>query len=1051
MISINRLKNWWGASLSRRLLVASTGTLLLFLVVLGGLLFHIGRTSVHYEVTQRNDQLARLIARDISDHLNNAWNTLRLLAGRSIYTTRPLAFQARIMIEMRRAMPFTYRALYLFDEQGLQIHLADPLEALLALEDAADMIDRPAIPLPDEVVTAYEAAKSGEIYLSSAHLAGVDRVPVIYTAIPLDPGRSCLIVVAEIDLRNIWRQIDEVYVGQTGQAFVVSREGMIIAHPNRAYIGQALPSALAPVLVEYEGHAEYVDPVSRQAMLASYSPMGRQLGWGVVVEQARDQAFATVDALALTTLGVLLAATGIAACATALVARNIIRPIQDLATVTLEIAHTGDLDHAIAPRGQDEVGQLATAFAQMIAGLRQAREALAQERNLLRTLIDTLPDCIFVKDTAGRFLMVNAQGAQGRKAGSPDEVVGKTDFDFMAEDLAAKHQAQERAILQSGAPLVNHEEAIRTRSGEMRWFLTTKAPFTDGEGNIAGLVGISRDITDRKHAEEALLRRTNALQTLHDVVLDIGAEPEMSAVLSHIAESAVGLLGADRGAMIFLHEPDPDGGALRVIEAYGTGRTYIGAVVKSGEGIAGRVFQSGKPLAVTDYGHWAGRSSVYREDDAGAPKAMMGVPLLWRSATMGVLVLIADGRMRTFNQDDIWLAEMLGAKAALAIKNAQLYRELTVYSEDLERIVQARTVELRQTTERVEAILNNSPDALLLLGTDGAIETINPAVCEMFGYRQEEICARQPTVLVEDEVFDDALRAVLEQQQKKRLEITARRKDGTQFDADVAVAPIRENGAVAGLVCSLRDISALKEVERMKDAFVTNVSHQFRTPVTTIKLYTQLLQKQPERVEHYVQVLADQTERLDLLIQDVMEITRLSSGPEAAAAQVISPAAMIKNTVTRYQGRAHTAGLALAAEPSPPDLPAVRGDPSRLARLLSELVENALAFTPTGGRITLQARSTEAGGQTWALVIVEDTGPGIPPHEQAQVFERFYRGRLAEAGHIPGTGLGLAIAKEIATQHRGRIEVESAGAPGSGTRFTVWLPAWHEAAKPHTA
>lgn len=1046
MKPVNAFRGWWSRSLSRRLLVVSAGTILFFLLVLSFLISYIGRAGVYHELTQHNDHLARLIAKDIDSHFNNIWSSLTLLSAsvcESEQDDNCFYFKARVMLELRHAMPLTYRALYLVGAGGeLQIHLADPLEDLLTIEDITEIVNREPIPMPSEVRRAYRATQNNERYFSATHILGADQVPVVYFALRLK-GSPSSVVVAEIDLRDIWRRLDEIYVNRISRTFVVSREGVIIAHPDRAYIGQPLPAVLAPVLANYEGHSQYIDPVSGAMMLASYSPVGGRSGWGLVVEQEHAQAFATIDTITLVTLGVLSAAMGMAMVATALVARSITRPLQDLAKVTRKIAQTGDLDQKIVPKGQDEVGQLAAAFAQMIASQREAKNALAQERNLLRTLIDTLPDYVFIKDREGRLLMVNEQGVRGRQAESLDEVIGKTDFDFVPVPIAEKHRSQEQTILQSGEPIINHEEYIVTHLGETKWFLTTKAPFRDSAGNIAGIVGISRNITERKQNEEAIVKRTNALQTLHDVALNIGVELEMSAVLRRIAEGAMNLLDAKRGAAIFLHVYDPDEvrDVLHLIEACGPmASPYTGVTLKTDEGFAGQVFQSGKPFIVNDYANWPKRPDVYEVADAEIPKTLMGLPLLWREQVEGVLLLSADARERTFRADDIWLAEMFAAKAALAIKNSQLYQELETYSKDLEKVIQARTAELRHTIEHIETILRNSPDALLLLVSDGAIETFNKTACEMFGYASHEVCGRKPTMLFQEDhadILDEMLSNVVNQRRSKRLESVAQRKDGSTFDAEVAVAPVvKDDDTVTGLVCSLRDISMLKEMERLKDAFVTNISHQFRTPVTAIKLYVQLLQKQPEKREHYIQVLAEQANRLELLVRDVMGILRLSGDSAITEKHPVSLATIIGDIAKRYQSRAEVSDLTLIVEPVPAGLPLVQGDPTQLAQALGELVDNAVAFTPAGGHINIWV---EAAGPD-VRIIVQDDGLGIPVQEQARIFDRFYRGHLAEAGHIPGTGLGLAIAKEIVEQHQGRIDLESKGMPGSGTRFVIWLP-----------
>lgn len=381
MLIINWLTNWWGKSLRRRLLVSSLVTLLFFLTLLGFLSFRIGQIGMRYEVNQRNAQLATLVAKEIDIHFDNILANVRLFTYQSEASTDVLSIQARAMLELRCASPLTYRALYLLDSKGhVLIHLAEPLEELLAIGDVTEIIERSPIPLTDEISTAYEATKSGELFLSPTHIVGSDQVPIIYMGIPImtEQGRLSQIVVAEIDLRDIWRRVDEIRVGQTGQAFVVSQEGTIIAHPDRAYIGQPLVPELRQVLAGYEGQTEYTDPISGRSMLASYSPVGRKTGWGIVVEQEQTEAFTSVNMIAFVTAGVLLAAIGMAIIVSILIVRSITRPIQYLAETTRTIARTGNLSQDIVVKGQDEVSQLAATFNQMMVSLRKSRDELQQ-------------------------------------------------------------------------------------------------------------------------------------------------------------------------------------------------------------------------------------------------------------------------------------------------------------------------------------------------------------------------------------------------------------------------------------------------------------------------------------------------------------------------------------------------------------------------------------------------------------------------------------------------------------------------------------------------
>lgn len=148
--------------------------MLFFLVLLGYLSFHIGRTGMRYEVNQRNAQLARLVAKDINVQFDNILDNVRLFTYQ-LEVSAAMLLQARAMLELRLASPLTYRALYLFDSQGhLLIHLADPLEDLLAVQHVIEIINRPPIPLPDEISMAHEAAKSGDTFVSATHIVGAD-------------------------------------------------------------------------------------------------------------------------------------------------------------------------------------------------------------------------------------------------------------------------------------------------------------------------------------------------------------------------------------------------------------------------------------------------------------------------------------------------------------------------------------------------------------------------------------------------------------------------------------------------------------------------------------------------------------------------------------------------------------------------------------------------------------------------------------------------------------------------------------------------------------
>ena len=220
---------------------------------------------------------------------------------------------------------------------------------------------------------------------------------------------------------------------------------------------------------------------------------------------------------------------------------------------------------------------------------------------------------------------------------------------------------------------------------------------------------------------------------------------------------------------------------------------------------------------------------------------------------------------------------------------------------------------------------------------------------------------------------------------------------------------------------------------------MTNVSHELRTPATTLNALLYLLRKgdSSEKTESYLEMMGESTDRLVHLIEDILQVTALDTGRVIDVWQSVSLDVVTGVVIDRYRHRAEEVDVALVNLPTPIDLPTVRGDHGRLVQALSEVVENAVIFTPPGGQVTVRTNVVARDERPWVTIAVQDTGPGLLPEEQESVFDRFFRGRLAESGNIPGTGLGLSIAYEIMRAHGGELTVEST--VDSGSTFTLWL------------
>lgn len=230
-----------------------------------------------------------------------------------------------------------------------------------------------------------------------------------------------------------------------------------------------------------------------------------------------------------------------------------------------------------------------------------------------------------------------------------------------------------------------------------------------------------------------------------------------------------------------------------------------------------------------------------------------------------------------------------------------------------------------------------------------------------------------------------------------------------------------------------------KSADRTKAQFVADVSHELRTPLTNIGLYLDLLEMgREDRRGEYMAILRRETERLGSLIEQLLTISEYDADQVELRREMTDLNTLIRVLVGDRARLIGSRQLELVVDTAP-DLPRVPVDPQQLMRVMTNLLNNATSYTPSGGRITLETGQRIAEGQKWVWFSVTDTGPGIPEEEKPRVFDRFFRGIAGRASGLPGTGLGLAICKEIVERHGGQI-VLATGA-GKGTKVTVLLPA----------
>jgi signal transduction histidine kinase len=259
---------------------------------------------------------------------------------------------------------------------------------------------------------------------------------------------------------------------------------------------------------------------------------------------------------------------------------------------------------------------------------------------------------------------------------------------------------------------------------------------------------------------------------------------------------------------------------------------------------------------------------------------------------------------------------------------------------------------------------------------------------------------------------------------------------GRVFRGYTAPVPDLE-GEFGGRIWTLREVTADRELDRMRDAFVATVSHELRTPLTSISGFLEMMQDEEDRLDdtgrQYLNVIRRSTERLYSLVEDLLLVAQIEAKRVELDLEDVDVAELAARAVETIRPAADEKGVMLEVVSDHP--PTARGDQVRLTQVLDNLVSNAVKFTDEGGVVSVTVNGDGDGLE----LVVKDTGIGVPSEEQGQVFTRFFRASTATKRAIPGTGLGLAISRALVEQHGGTISFSSR--EGEGTTVTVRLPA----------
>jgi two-component system, OmpR family, sensor histidine kinase VicK len=633
----------------------------------------------------------------------------------------------------------------------------------------------------------------------------------------------------------------------------------------------------------------------------------------------------------------------------------------------------------------------ATRQMESIARSRQRIEsALTVERNFVSTVLDTVDALVAVFDTAGRIVRFNRACEDASGYDFPT-LVGRYLWDKLIphSDVSAAIQNFDR-LRAEGVPAAFENEWLH-RDGSLRRIAWSASPLFDDLGQINFIIATGVDVTVQREAEDTLR--------------------ESEARYRQLVEGALG--------MVCTHD------------------------------------LTGVVLSVNTHGAQSiGRT---REEVTGHRLSDFMPPERLASFDQYLKDIVQKGEV----QGMLYLRHVDGEVRIIAYRNRLIQvpgRDAYVlgFGVDISEQVRAED-QLRSLSRQSESILESVGDGIYGIDLDGNVTVVNPAASQMLGFKPGEMLGKYMHGLIHHSRADGTAYPPEECpiQNSVRDLATVRvsnevfwRKDGTSFPVEYVARPQIEidpdapavdghpAGKAVGVVVAFADTTERRALDRMKDEFISTVSHELRTPLTSLRAALGLvtggtLAARPEKLQQMLDIATGNTDRLVRLVNDILELERIGSGKAELHYTMCSADDLFRRAASLQQMGAAKGQLRITFNSQGVN---VWADPDRILQTLTNLISNAIKFSPPGTEIHLRARRIDADE---AEIQVRDQGRGIPEDKLESIFERFHQVDASDSRTMGGTGLGLAICRSIVAQHGGRIWATSIPGKGSTLHFTL--------------
>ncbi|MEO6329997.1 MAG: PAS domain S-box protein, partial [Ginsengibacter sp.] len=634
---------------------------------------------------------------------------------------------------------------------------------------------------------------------------------------------------------------------------------------------------------------------------------------------------------------------------------------------------------------------------QDITERKQNEERLAGERELFRLVIENIPDQIYLKDTESRFMLCNMPVATNAGRASQAEMIGKTDFDFLPAEIAKQCFAEEQHIIQSGIPLINHEEHMHDKiTGKSRWSLSTKFPLRNNSGDMIGLIGINHDITKRKIAERELEEANRELTILFNSIDEIFFSVDMVTFkVIQISDTCEKLYGYTQAEFFSNYEL-----WFQIIHPEDK---YIieneNEMMRRGELISNQY-------------------RIIRKDNNIRWVETKITPTLNKE---GKLIRV-DGLTRDITDR----------------KNAE--------------------AELNNSEERYRKIVETSQEGIWMVDENNKTVFVNKKMCEMFEYSQEHMMGKEIFYFMEDDwkqKGSDAMSLIVAGKGGK-MEFRFITKSGLYLWTNLSVnAVFNDAGIYKGALAMVTDITKRKNDEELLqksqltlekknleleqknkelEQFAYVASHDLQEPLRTITSFVQIFKQQysgklDSKSDKYLKYIVQASDRMRVLIKDLLDFSRIGHNKDI---EQVDSAQILHDVMADINKIIQDSHADISAE----HLPVINGYTTELKQLFKNLVLNAIKFRKQNVPLKINITARRKNDH-WQFAVT-DNGIGIDEQHYDRIFVIFQR--LHTRSEYQGSGIGLSHCKKIVELHHGKIWVQSTPGEGSTFYFTIHSP-----------